>query len=188
MSALCSSSKQSKPQGARTQKISEARLLVKTQRCKYYLRGKCTRGDACCYVHDAPTGLPQRPCFAFAHKNYCRHGDDCKFSHDIKERVSKALVEEPVPVNAAVEEVPPPPEKYQETKKDAAVVTHQKIRWADITDEIDEASSSSTASSESDVVAAPTPVSRCAPAAMASTKRCWADIVDDSEDELITFN
>ena len=59
--------------------------------CSFFLRGTCTKGDACVFSHEAPPGVtipdapaakPKRICTFFL-RGACTKGDDCVFSHGV---------------------------------------------------------------------------------------------------------
>lgn len=47
----------------------------KKEVCRYYLGDNCTKGDECPYLHET------FPCKFFHSRNFCIHGDSCRFSH-----------------------------------------------------------------------------------------------------------
>uniref|UniRef100_A0A1A8QWV4 C3H1-type domain-containing protein n=1 Tax=Nothobranchius rachovii TaxID=451742 RepID=A0A1A8QWV4_9TELE len=59
----------------------------KKELCKFYLQGYCSKGDHCIYMHN------EYPCKFFHTGANCYQGDNCKFSHDALNDVTKELLE-----------------------------------------------------------------------------------------------
>uniref|UniRef100_A0A1A7X9Q4 C3H1-type domain-containing protein n=1 Tax=Iconisemion striatum TaxID=60296 RepID=A0A1A7X9Q4_9TELE len=59
----------------------------KRELCKFYLQGYCSKGDHCIYMHN------EYPCKFFHTGAKCYQGDNCKFSHDALNDVTKELLE-----------------------------------------------------------------------------------------------
>uniref|UniRef100_H3C0K3 Zinc finger CCCH-type containing 6 n=1 Tax=Tetraodon nigroviridis TaxID=99883 RepID=H3C0K3_TETNG len=59
----------------------------KKELCKFYLQGYCSKGDNCIYMHS------EYPCKFFHTGAKCYQGDNCKFSHDALTDVTKELLE-----------------------------------------------------------------------------------------------
>lgn len=61
-------------------------LKFRTNLCKFYFAGRCSRGMDCTFAHSKENLLPVVDlrkgslCFNFA-QGYCKEGDDCKFAH-----------------------------------------------------------------------------------------------------------
>eukprot|EP00443_Scrippsiella_acuminata_P019102 CAMPEP_0115244536 /NCGR_PEP_ID=MMETSP0270-20121206/40035_1 /TAXON_ID=71861 /ORGANISM="Scrippsiella trochoidea, Strain CCMP3099" /LENGTH=77 /DNA_ID=CAMNT_0002659669 /DNA_START=298 /DNA_END=528 /DNA_ORIENTATION=+ len=62
-------------------------LLSKTKICKYYVKGRCKRGEACSYAHGKEQ-LLARPdlyrtqlCIDYTVAGACQAGDTCRFAH-----------------------------------------------------------------------------------------------------------
>lgn len=66
-------------------------FLHKTEMCKFYPKGKCTRGEECNFAHDPselkvkPDLLKTRLCRSFIKSGFCRSAADCKFAHGLHE-------------------------------------------------------------------------------------------------------
>ncbi|XP_077468605.1 zinc finger CCCH domain-containing protein 6 isoform X4 [Stigmatopora argus] len=58
----------------------------KRELCKFYLQGYCSKGDHCIYMHS------EYPCKFFHTGAKCYQGDNCKFSHDDLTDVTKDLL------------------------------------------------------------------------------------------------
>uniref|UniRef100_H3AVH9 Zinc finger CCCH-type containing 6 n=1 Tax=Latimeria chalumnae TaxID=7897 RepID=H3AVH9_LATCH len=77
----------------------------KKEICKFYLQGYCTKGENCFYMHN------EYPCKFFHTGTKCYQGDNCKFSHapltdETRELLEKVLnSEEPLPNEEDNEEV-----------------------------------------------------------------------------------
>ncbi|XP_075048908.1 zinc finger CCCH domain-containing protein 6 isoform X2 [Mixophyes fleayi] len=68
----------------------DAEIEKKKEICKFYIQGYCTRGDNCIYMHS------EFPCKFFHTGANCYQGDNCKFSHeplndDTRELLHKVL-------------------------------------------------------------------------------------------------
>lgn len=50
--------------------------------CIYHRAGKCSKGDACIFAHDADTPAP--PC-KFYKRGVCRYGSECLYTHQLDE-------------------------------------------------------------------------------------------------------
>ncbi|XP_026079215.1 zinc finger CCCH domain-containing protein 6-like isoform X2 [Carassius auratus] len=59
----------------------------KKELCKFYVQGYCTKGDICIYMHS------EYPCKFFHTGAKCYQGDNCKFSHEPLTDVTKGLLE-----------------------------------------------------------------------------------------------
>uniref|UniRef100_UPI0037E87744 zinc finger CCCH domain-containing protein 6 n=1 Tax=Semicossyphus pulcher TaxID=241346 RepID=UPI0037E87744 len=59
----------------------------KKELCKFYLQGYCSKGDHCIYMHN------EYPCKFFHTGAKCYQGDNCKFSHDALNDVTKELLD-----------------------------------------------------------------------------------------------
>ncbi|MBN3320204.1 ZC3H6 protein, partial [Atractosteus spatula] len=76
----------------------------KKEICKFYLQGFCSKGDNCIYMHN------EYPCKFFHTGAKCYQGDNCKFSHDpltdlTRELLEKVLNTEEEPVNEDEQEL-----------------------------------------------------------------------------------
>ncbi|XP_028324626.1 zinc finger CCCH domain-containing protein 6 [Gouania willdenowi] len=58
----------------------------KKELCKFYLQGYCSKGEHCIYMHN------EYPCKFFHTGAKCYQGDNCKFSHDALNDVTKELL------------------------------------------------------------------------------------------------
>jgi len=65
--------------------------LEKTQLCKYFMKRRCKRGDACRFAHGAEQ-LRRRPdlyrtelCAGFVSHGSCAYGPRCRFAHSVEE-------------------------------------------------------------------------------------------------------
>lgn len=56
--------------------IQKKHYAYKTQLCKFYIKGICTRGQECTFSHDSRSF----PCFAYHLRDNCTR-KACKFSH-----------------------------------------------------------------------------------------------------------
>ncbi|XP_051000557.1 zinc finger CCCH domain-containing protein 6 [Acomys russatus] len=65
----------------------DAELEKKKEICKYYLQGYCTKGDNCIYMHS------EFPCKFYHSGAKCYQGDNCKFSHDDLTKETKKLLD-----------------------------------------------------------------------------------------------
>jgi len=75
------------PKGVRQKQINQ---LLKTQMCKFFLLGKCTKGEACSFAHD-PAGIRSKPdlectsmCKVFLASGNCVI-PNCRYAHDERE-------------------------------------------------------------------------------------------------------
>uniref|UniRef100_A0A9J8DJ17 Zinc finger CCCH-type containing 6 n=1 Tax=Cyprinus carpio carpio TaxID=630221 RepID=A0A9J8DJ17_CYPCA len=59
----------------------------KKELCKFYVQGYCTKGDICIYI------VCEYPCKFFHTGAKCYQGDNCKFSHEPLTDVTKELLE-----------------------------------------------------------------------------------------------
>ncbi|XP_010900473.2 zinc finger CCCH domain-containing protein 6 [Esox lucius] len=59
----------------------------KKELCKFYLQGYCSKGDHCIYMHS------EYPCKFYHTGAKCYQGDNCKFSHDSLNDVTKDLLD-----------------------------------------------------------------------------------------------
>ncbi|XP_038593115.1 zinc finger CCCH domain-containing protein 6 isoform X1 [Micropterus salmoides] len=59
----------------------------KRELCKFYLQGYCSKGDNCIYMHN------EYPCKFFHTGAKCYQGDNCKFSHEALNDVTKELLD-----------------------------------------------------------------------------------------------
>ncbi|XP_065815681.1 zinc finger CCCH domain-containing protein 6 [Labrus bergylta] len=59
----------------------------KRELCKFYLQGYCSKGDNCIYMHN------EYPCKFFHTGAKCYQGDNCKFSHSALNDVTKELLD-----------------------------------------------------------------------------------------------
>ncbi|XP_066535143.1 zinc finger CCCH domain-containing protein 6 isoform X2 [Hoplias malabaricus] len=59
----------------------------KKELCKFYVQGYCTKGEKCIYMHN------EYPCKFFHTGAKCYQGDNCKFSHDPLTDVTKELLD-----------------------------------------------------------------------------------------------
>jgi len=65
-------------------KINNKEKLQTT--CMFWLRGLCSRGDDCVFLHEMSVKKTQ-PCrFYFNKDSSCTHGAECQFSHDPETR------------------------------------------------------------------------------------------------------
>lgn len=62
-------------------------LDKKKELCKFYFQGYCSKGDNCSYMHN------EYPCKFFHTGAKCYQGDKCKFSHDVLNDVTKELLD-----------------------------------------------------------------------------------------------
>ncbi|XP_049989942.1 zinc finger CCCH domain-containing protein 6 isoform X2 [Alexandromys fortis] len=65
----------------------DAELEKKKEICKYYLQGYCTKGENCIYMHG------EFPCKFYHSGAKCYQGDNCKFSHDDLTKETKKLLD-----------------------------------------------------------------------------------------------
>lgn len=59
----------------------------KKELCKFYLQGYCSKGENCIYMHN------EYPCKFFHTGAKCYQGDNCKFSHEALNDVTKELLD-----------------------------------------------------------------------------------------------
>ncbi|XP_074983412.1 zinc finger CCCH domain-containing protein 6 isoform X4 [Caretta caretta] len=76
----------------------DAEIEKKKEICKFYIQGYCTKGDNCIYLHN------EFPCKFYHTGAKCYQGDKCKFSHapltkETKELLDKVLNTEEEPQN-----------------------------------------------------------------------------------------
>ncbi|XP_020843173.1 zinc finger CCCH domain-containing protein 6 isoform X1 [Phascolarctos cinereus] len=76
----------------------DAELEKKKEICKFYIQGYCTKGENCIYMHN------EFPCKFYHTGAKCYQGDKCKFSHapltkETKELLDKVLNTEEEPQN-----------------------------------------------------------------------------------------
>ncbi|XP_029450123.1 zinc finger CCCH domain-containing protein 6 isoform X1 [Rhinatrema bivittatum] len=76
----------------------DAELEKKKEICKFYIQGYCTKGENCIYMHN------EFPCKFYHTGAKCYQGDNCKFSHapltdETKELLDKVLNTEEEPQN-----------------------------------------------------------------------------------------
>lgn len=66
------------------------RMFVKTEMCRYYEKGKCSRGEECYFAHGSHEMRPRAVlsktsmCHFWA-KNRCNQGKACRFAHNSNE-------------------------------------------------------------------------------------------------------
>ncbi|XP_055984826.1 zinc finger CCCH domain-containing protein 6 isoform X1 [Sorex fumeus] len=65
----------------------DAELEKKKEICKFYLQGYCTKGENCIYMHN------EFPCKFYHTGAKCYQGDKCKFSHDDLTKETKKLLD-----------------------------------------------------------------------------------------------
>ncbi|XP_063086081.1 zinc finger CCCH domain-containing protein 6 isoform X2 [Cavia porcellus] len=65
----------------------DAELEKRKEICKFYLQGYCTKGENCIYMHN------EFPCKFYHSGAKCYQGDNCKFSHDDLTKETKKLLE-----------------------------------------------------------------------------------------------
>ncbi|XP_008838581.1 zinc finger CCCH domain-containing protein 6 isoform X1 [Nannospalax galili] len=65
----------------------DAELEKKKEICKFYLQGYCTKGEHCIYMHN------EFPCKFYHSGAKCYQGDNCKFSHDDLTKETKKLLD-----------------------------------------------------------------------------------------------
>ncbi|XP_021113621.1 zinc finger CCCH domain-containing protein 6 isoform X1 [Heterocephalus glaber] len=65
----------------------DAELEKRKEICKFYLQGYCTKGENCIYMHS------EFPCKFYHSGAKCYQGDNCKFSHDDLTKETKKLLE-----------------------------------------------------------------------------------------------
>lgn len=67
--------------------------------CKYYIKGKCNKGDNCPYMHSQFDSKSQNSCIEecpMYNIGYCKNGTMCHFIHNKKETYNEISVEEDV--------------------------------------------------------------------------------------------
>ena len=72
-------------------KTAKNRKRLESQRkmdCKFWMQGKCAKGDECPYKHDASKGYyaPKASGCVFWMNGYCKDGNKCRFEHDPSKR------------------------------------------------------------------------------------------------------
>ncbi|TTI76916.1 Zinc finger CCCH domain-containing protein 6 [Bagarius yarrelli] len=65
----------------------------KKELCKFYVQGYCTKGENCIYMHNILTNISRTIRLFFHTGAKCYQGDHCKFSHDPLTDVTKELLE-----------------------------------------------------------------------------------------------
>nr|XP_045003206.1 zinc finger CCCH domain-containing protein 6 [Jaculus jaculus] len=65
----------------------DAELEKRKEICKFYLQGFCTKGENCIYMHS------EFPCKFYHSGAKCYQGDNCKFSHDELTKETKKLLD-----------------------------------------------------------------------------------------------
>ncbi|XP_071064798.1 zinc finger CCCH domain-containing protein 6 isoform X2 [Dasypus novemcinctus] len=65
----------------------DAELEKRKEICKFYLQGYCTKGENCIYMHN------EFPCKFYHTGAKCYQGDNCKFSHDLLTKETKKLLD-----------------------------------------------------------------------------------------------
>lgn len=65
----------------------ETHILEKTKMCKFYFKGRCTRGEACTFAHKEEEVLPKpdffrtQLCADLFQGRLCQAGSECSFAH-----------------------------------------------------------------------------------------------------------
>lgn len=65
----------------------DAEIFQKTRLCKFYVRGRCSRGEACSFAHGkeqlqpSPDFYRTRMCMELVKKGACLQGSKCRFAH-----------------------------------------------------------------------------------------------------------
>ncbi|XP_058523612.1 zinc finger CCCH domain-containing protein 6 isoform X1 [Ochotona princeps] len=65
----------------------DAELEKRKEICKFYLQGYCTKGENCIYMHN------EFPCKFYHTGAKCYQGDNCKFSHDDLTKETRKLLD-----------------------------------------------------------------------------------------------
>ncbi|XP_008579435.1 PREDICTED: zinc finger CCCH domain-containing protein 6 [Galeopterus variegatus] len=65
----------------------DAELEKRKEICRFYLQGYCTKGENCIYMHN------EFPCKFYHSGAKCYQGDNCKFSHDDLTKETKKLLD-----------------------------------------------------------------------------------------------
>ncbi|KAM6178173.1 zinc finger CCCH domain-containing protein 6 [Rhynchocyon petersi] len=65
----------------------DAELEKRKEICRFYLQGYCTKGENCIYMHN------EFPCKFYHTGAKCYQGDNCKFSHDDLTKETKKLLD-----------------------------------------------------------------------------------------------
>ncbi|XP_039728541.1 zinc finger CCCH domain-containing protein 6 isoform X2 [Pteropus medius] len=65
----------------------DAELEKRKEICKFYLQGYCTKGENCIYMHN------EFPCKFYHSGAKCYQGDKCKFSHDDLTKETRKLLD-----------------------------------------------------------------------------------------------
>ncbi|XP_032208650.1 zinc finger CCCH domain-containing protein 6 [Mustela erminea] len=65
----------------------DAELEKRKEICKFYLQGYCTKGENCIYMHN------EFPCKFYHSGAKCYQGDNCKFSHDDLTKETRKLLD-----------------------------------------------------------------------------------------------
>ncbi|KAM4692913.1 zinc finger CCCH domain-containing protein 6 [Discoglossus pictus] len=60
----------------------DAEIEKKKEICKFYIQGYCTKGENCIYMHNILFCFNEFPCKFYHTGAKCYQGDNCKFSHD----------------------------------------------------------------------------------------------------------
>jgi hypothetical protein len=69
------------PRAARPAKRPRSPPPARKPTCSFYMQGRCLRGAACEFAHDAPPATRLLPCRFFA-RGACMKGPACEYSHD----------------------------------------------------------------------------------------------------------
>ncbi|KAH7651303.1 CCCH zinc finger domain-containing protein [Dioscorea alata] len=69
-------------QGVKRLKLQLVAKPKPVRYCEFYLKGRCQKGDACKFSHEATPLTKSQPCKYFA-CNTCLKGDDCPFDHEL---------------------------------------------------------------------------------------------------------
>uniref|UniRef100_A0AC11EBL8 Zinc finger CCCH-type containing 6 n=1 Tax=Ovis aries TaxID=9940 RepID=A0AC11EBL8_SHEEP len=76
----------------------DAELEKRKEICKFYLQGYCTKGENCIYMHN------EFPCKFYHSGAKCYQGDNCKFSHDDLTKETKKLLDKVLNTEEAANE------------------------------------------------------------------------------------